>query len=358
MTSLLFTRSAASPARLRLRLLLIGACGLAVLGVLGGLLGLSYVGVLTSDVHARAQLLTTGDSLGVGSDVKYRGLRVGRVLRVRPGTTPEAEVVLMREHLDALPTDVRARVLPATLFGNEYVDLVPPQHPVTRTGGWEDGTVIAVDDSARTVRLMDTFSDTQRLLAAVDPAQLQGALAQLARALDGRGTDLGDFVAQADAVLTRWQQREPALYADLELLAADSRLLADLEPVLVDAVRDSIRVARTLAAQEEALATSLTNGRRLVAAVGDTLAAESQRLVRFLRASAATFAVFAQRHPSFELLLSKVPALLDNGAKAVSNGRIQMEGVLGPQLLDPYDADDCPRYRDLPGKNCRAGGGR
>ena len=46
-----------------------------------------------------------------------------------------------------------------------------------------------------------------------------------------------------------------------------------------------------------------------------------------------------------------------NGARAVRGGRIQMEGVLAPQLLDPYDSNDCPRYGDLAGPNC-AGGGR
>ena len=65
--------------------------------------------------------------------------------------------------------------------------------------------------------------------------------------------------------------------------------------------------------------------------------------------------VFAKRHPAFAALLRKVPVLLRNGAAAVKNGRIQMEGVLAPQLLDPYDASDpadCPTYRGLKGR-CR-----
>jgi hypothetical protein len=62
--------------------------------------------------------------------------------------------------------------------------------------------------------------------------------------------------------------------------------------------------------------------------------------------------VFALRHPAFETLLGKIPALLVNGARAVRNGRIQMEGVLAPQMLKPYDAQDCPRYGDLAGPNC------
>lgn len=348
-------------AALRLRLAVLGLAGLAALGLVAGVLALQTLGVLSGDVRVTVRLATVGDTLGINSDVKYNGLRVGRVTEVDPvaraGETgwdgPTATVLVAPEHADLIPAAVRARVLPGTLFGNEYVDLVAPA--ARAQAHLSDGDVVAADTSKATLRLMDTFSATQRLLAAVDPAQWDLALSQLADSLDGRGARLAQLVRDGDAFLGRWAALHPQVRRDLDLLAEDSDLLADVEPALVRALRDSRPLARTLVRQREATTTLLQGVSRLLdgeegmTAFLRTHGAETARL---LNASAANLEVFAQRHPAFAALLRKVPQLLRNGAAAVKNGRIQMEGVLAPQLLDPYDAGDpgdCPTYRGLRG---------
>ncbi|GAA1509105.1 MCE family protein [Nocardioides humi] len=362
MSEFLFAHSRLAPRTLRLRLAAAGVAGLLLLGAIAGVLGLQTLGVLSGDVRVTVQLPTVGDTLGINSDVKYDGLRVGRVIDVDPAG-PSAQVLVEPEHAGLIPAAVTARVLPGTLFGNEYVDLVadaetaatPQTAADSAPAHLADGAVVPADTSTATLRLMDTFSATQRLLAAVDPAQWDVALSQLADALDGRGARIAELVRDGNGFLGRWAELHPQVREDLDLLARDTDLVADVEPSLVRALRDTRPLARTLVRRHQEVS-------RLLAAVPALLDGEEgvttflrengALTARLLNATAANLEVFAERYPAFATLLRKVPALLRNGADAVRNGRIQMEGVLAPQLLDPYDAsdpEDCPTYRGLTG---------
>ncbi|KAB2811698.1 MCE family protein [Pimelobacter simplex] len=359
MSEFLFPHSRVDPVVLRLRLAAVGLAGFLVLGLFAGVLGLQTLGVLSGDVRVTVQLPTVGDTLGINSDVKYNGLRVGRVTQVDPAG-PTAEVLVAPEHAALIPAAVRARVLPGTLFGNEYVDLVAARSKAASTASTHlaDGAVVPADTSVKTLRLMDTFSATQRLLAAVDPAQWDVALSQLADALDGRGARIAELVRDGDAFLARWTALQPQVRRDLDLLTRDTDLAGDVEPQLVAALRDTRPLARTLVEQQDGTTALLTGTAALTDDVATFLRANGAATARLLNATAANLEVFAQRYPAFALLLRKVPVLLRNGAAAVENGRIQMEGVLAPQLLDPYDASDpadCPTYRGLRG---RCGGAR
>lgn len=364
MSELVLPHSRVPPKVLRLRLAVLGVVGLLLGGLYAGVLGLQAIGVLGPGTRVTVHLPTVGDTLGINSDVKFQGLRVGRVIEVDPAG-PTAQVVVEDEHAALIPASVTARVLPGTLFGNEYVDLVADEGRTARPAAaaangtaarphLTDGQRVPADTSRATLRLMETFAASQRLLAAADPAQWDVALSQLARALDGRGDDMAGFIADADRFLARWALLQPQLMTDLDLLATNARTLADLEPTMVQALRDSRPIARTLTEREEQTGALLTGTTALLQGPDGLTAFLRQhrpQTARMLRASAATLQAFAARSPAFAALLGKLPRLLQNGARAVENGRIQMEGVLAPQLLDPYDADDCPRYRDLPG-NC------
>jgi phospholipid/cholesterol/gamma-HCH transport system substrate-binding protein len=355
MSEFLFAHSKADPRTLRLRLAAVGVVGFLLLGALTGVLGLQTLGVVSDDVRVTVHLPTVGDTLGINSDVKYDGLRVGRVVEVDPAG-PSAEVLVAPEHAALIPATVAARVLPGTLFGNEYVDLVSSQSAATPTAAHlAEGTVVPADTSTATLRLMDTFSATQRLLAAVDPAQWDLALSQLADALDGRGARIAELVRDGNGFLGRWADLHPQVREDLDLLAQDTDLAADVEPQLVRALRDTRPLARTFVQQQAEVTALLADVPELLdgeEGVTTFLRDNRAATARLLNASAATLEVFAERYPAFAELLRKVPVLLRNGADAVKNGRIQMEGVLAPQLLDPYDpADpkDCPTYRGLTG---------
>lgn len=379
MSEFLFPHSTTDPRALRLRLAAVGVAGGLLVAAVLGVLGLQTLGVISDAARVTVQLPTVGDTLAINSDVKFNGLRVGRVIEVDPVARraetgwdgPTATVLVDTEHASFIPATVRARVLPGTLFGNDFVDLVaarPPAReketaaaiasPPAAASHLADGDVVEADTSVETLRLMDTLSATQRLLVAIDPAQWDVALSQLADSLDGRGARIAEMVTDGNGVLARWAGLQPQVRRDLDLLASNADLLADIEPQLVRTLADTRPLARTLVAQQEATSTLL---RGLVELLGGEhginrfLRANGDETARLLNATAANLEVFSERYPSFARLLQKVPALLRNGARAVQGGNIQMEGVLAPSFVDEYGPQDCPEYRGLRG---RCGGAR
>src|SRR5690349_16466291 len=68
-----------------------------------------------------------GSQLQVGSDVKLRGLVVGRVSSVSvTARGARLGLALAPEQVGLVPAGVSARLLPKTLFGERFVDLVSP----------------------------------------------------------------------------------------------------------------------------------------------------------------------------------------------------------------------------------------
>lgn len=350
MSSILFPNARPGSRSLRLRIAALGAVTGLMIGAVVAYLGGSYLGIFTNDMRIEAELTTTGDSLGVNSDVKFRGMRVGRVLKVETGTQPKARIVLMKEHAGMIPADVVARVLPGTLFGNEYVDLVS----AGRTDqAIQASAVVKADTSKETLRLMDTLTAAQRLLVAMNPAKLDTAISQLAAALDGRGADLGAFFGDANNVLATWQNHEPQFYRDLELLNASLDLMGDIEPQLVAAVHDSLPLARLIADRQQATTALLQDTGRLVNSLDGFLIDQAPSLPGLLTNMAAILTVMADADQRFEVSLGMLPTVLENGADAIKGHSIQMEAVVGAQFAKPYGPEDCPRYGSLKGRNCR-----
>lgn len=366
MSEFLFPHSRVDPRTLRLRLAAIGLAGGLLVGAVLGILGLQTLGVISDAARVSVQLPTVGDTLAINADVKYNGLRVGRVIEVDPIARaaetgwdgPTATVLVDTEHAALIPATVEARVLPGTLFGNDFVDLVAASTPTAGARHLADGDVVQADTSEQTLRLMDTLAATQRLLVSIDPAQWDVALSQLADSLAGRGSTIATMVADANGVLGRWADLQPQVRRDVDLLTTNADLLADIEPQLVRTLKDTRPLARTLVRQREGTTTLLRGLTELLGGedgVTAFLLDHGDETARLLNATAANLEVFAQRYPSFARLLQKVPQLLRNGAKAVQGGNIQMEGVLGPSFVGEYGPQDCPDYYGARGR-CPGGG--
>ncbi len=346
---------------LRLRLAALAAIAGLLFAAGSAWLALSFVGLVGRDVPVTVRVTTLGDSLGVNSGVKFRGLRVGRVLTLDhavDGGSYTAHVVIERQYAGQVPASVVARVLPGTIFGADFVDLVEPRS----SGGGaaparaiRAGAVIGPDTSAPTIRLMDTFSATQRVLGAIDPASMDQALSQLAAALDGRGEDIAGFVTRANRLLGEAGRAEPALYADLDLIADSLRTTADVEPALARTLRDSLPIARTIAAKAAGTERLLDSSTRLTGDMAVFLRDHGAELGAMLDAVMPTYRAFVGGIGPFETILRMAVTVLDNGAKAVKikDGAIQMRAQFLVDLMNPYSPADCPRYGSLKGSNCR-----
>lgn len=355
MSEFIFPRASRNQAALRLRLAALAVAVGVVFALGAGYLGLNYLGYVGNSVTVTVRVTTLGDSLGIGSSVKYRGLRIGRIVKVaqRRGADGAYAVTAVLDPSEAsnVPASVKARVLPGSIFGAEYVDL--ESSSAVSGGSVRNGDVIAADTSAEAVRVMSTLDSAQRILAAIDPSTLEESLSQLAGALDGKGASLHRFIAQASDLLKRSRSHEPALYADLNLLSTNLATTADLEPILAQALRAGLPTAAVISQNAQQLDASLTAGTDLTGNLAMFASQHGQSLANFLAAVDPTYGAFVNGISPFTRILQDAPAVLNNGAHAIRDHAIQMNAYFKADVRNPYTAADCPHYGALRGLNCR-----
>lgn len=133
---------------------------------------------------------TVGNEMHLGAEVKLRGVVVGEV-RAIDATGDGARLTLAMKPgtLAGVPADVRAQMLPTTLFGERFVALVPPKQPSGEA--LAAGAVIAQDRSSSAVELQQVLDNVLPMLTAVQPQKLSATLSAVSQALEGRGEKLG-----------------------------------------------------------------------------------------------------------------------------------------------------------------------
>ncbi|TMR26820.1 MCE family protein, partial [Actinomadura geliboluensis] len=211
-------------------------------------------------------------------------------------TGAKLELALKPELADRVPADVRARLLPTTVFGARYVSLAAP--PGSSAGPIEEGDVISEDRSENAVELSEVLNRTMDLLNTVQPAKLSATLNAMATALQGRGDQIGRNFEQLDAFLRKLNPEVPALARNLAELAEFSRHASDAAPDLLQALTDFTVTSRTLAEQRAA-----------IASLYDAVSGSSADLDGFLRANSGNIIALASAsRGSLELMRRYAPA--------------------------------------------------
>ena len=201
----------------------------------------------------------TGLQLSQGADVKVRGVVVGEVRSVgTEGSGATIRLALDPRTTPRIPADVGARLLPKTLFGERYVELVPPPgrdaaRPI------RDGAVITQDRSRTAVELERVLDQALPLLQAVRPDQLAATLGAISTALEGRGDRLGANVVRLDEYLKQLNPAMPTIAEDVRKLAVVLDGYDAALPDLLALLRDVTVTARTVTDQGQQLAAFLAD---------------------------------------------------------------------------------------------------
>jgi virulence factor Mce-like protein len=311
-------------------------------------------GMFAGQIHVSAIVDDAGGALTTGSDVKSRGVIIGEVTSISTADHG-VRIGLTVNGKDArrLPHEVMARILPATVFGTTFVDLVAEPDASTSTETLQAGQVIQQDRSVKTVELQDALDSTDRVLSAIDPAELSTTLSRVASALDGRGKWLGGTLETLDTYLARLEPHLPLLQEDLRLLGVNLHVLADTSPDLLKALDNSLTTTRTIADKRRQFTTTLTRAHRLVDTADGFLRTQQKQIKTTIGNSAITFdALYDYRH-----------GLPDGFRSFVTFGQRASQGFAdGPYLHTdvfvktggdvPYSAADCPRFGTASGDNC------
>ncbi len=180
-----------SPAgRLKLRRRLGGVAFLTVLALLVWLSLALYGKTFTPVATVTLYTDSAGNEMHLGAQVKVRGVQVGEVRQISSdGTGARLELALQPGALTHLPANISAQMLPTTLFGERYVDLVLPTAPSPQR--LASGSVIRQDRSSDALELEQVLNNLFPLLTAVQPDKLSVTLTAIAQGLQGRGAKLG-----------------------------------------------------------------------------------------------------------------------------------------------------------------------
>jgi len=295
--------------------------GVVFVGICAGLLTLSvlvYTKTFTSTVDVTLRAEEIGNQLVVPADVKLRGIVVGEVRAVHSdGRKATLDLALHPGDVRLIPPDVRARILPKTLFGEKFVDLVPPPHPAP--GHIAAGDVITQDRSSTAIELERVFDDLLPLLRTLKPAQINETLSAIADALQDRGEQLGANIELADGYLAKLNPHLPTLDADISGLADLAANLDRAAPDLLALAGNASVTSRTLATERQTLAQLIRSAQGFSTTTTRFLQRNANRLITLASVSRPTLQVLAAYSPEYPCLL-----------KGLTDFEPRVEGAFGP----------------------------
>ena len=329
------------------RLLGVIFIGLLVLGV--WLINAVFTQKFVSFDRVRLSTDTIGLQLPSRADVKVRGVIVGEVLDAKSEANgAELTLGIKPGWMGKIPQNVTASILPKTLFGEKYVELVVPQDPSKKA-------LTAGDHITQTqlpIEVERVLDDIYPLLRAVQPAELNYTLNALATALEGRGEAIGQNIETFDAYLKRMNPQVPALVEDLRLLAKVSGTYADVAPQIAETLRNTVKTGNTMVSREAKLHAFLQDVTSFSGTAKTFLDNNGSNIVRLGQLSKPQLELLNRYSPEFPCLLR---GLVDQAPRLASTFRgfvFHIDLITLPRQPRGYTAKDVPVLGADNGPNC------
>lgn len=261
-----------------------------------------------------------GHALPADADVKVRGVPVGQVRGISTdGDHVKVTLAIEPDRARTLPGNVTARLLPKTLFGERYVDLVLPDDP---KGTLSDVDSIAQDRRGNATELDRVLDGLLPVLQAVPPEKLSQTLGALNTALAGNGDQIGASLVDLGKVFHGVVEVQPELESSLRDLATFSQTYSEAAPEIIDAL-DALRTTgNTVVRRKDDIADGLSRIIQDVPTVRGFLEANRENVVALAADSRAGLDYLARYSPSlpcavrqFHTSLERSDAILGVGTK-------------------------------------------
>jgi phospholipid/cholesterol/gamma-HCH transport system substrate-binding protein len=337
------------------RLRLIGVAFLAVIGLLIWLSLALYNKQFTPVDMVTLHTDSVGNEMHPGGQVLVRGVQVGEVRSITAdGRGAVLKLAIQPGMVSQLPANVTAVMVPSTLFGERYVNLVLPQTPVPQRLG--NNAVIYQDRSRDAIEVETVLNHLLPELSAVQPQNLSVTLSAIAQALQGRGGELGRTLVQLNGYLRRMNPNLPALDAGIRELVQVTRTYNQAAPDIVQALSDFAVTSQTIAQQQADLS-----------ALFGTLTQSDQGLTSFLRQNQsniiglsahglATLKILERYAPEFPCVLRDLvrfePAMNKVLGAGTSQPGLHVHVNVVPDLGRYVPGKDTPVFGDNAGPHC------
>jgi virulence factor Mce-like protein len=337
--------------------------GGVLIAVLGGFLALTVVVYdkgFTASERVTLDVTNVGDQLTVPADVKLDGIVVGQVTReTATPTGAVAQLSMSPGDVSFIPENVTALILPKTLFGEKFVDLVIPADPSSRP--MFDHEVITEASSKAALEVETVFDNLLPLLREVAPAQLNETLSAIATALAGQENSLGNNFTVADRYLTKLNVHLPAIDADLSGLADLAANYSAAAPDLVTTLANFSTNAQTTTATAGELSTFLSATEGFSTLGTSVLNTNADDLIELAKISTPGLALTERYSPEFSCLFGDLAALdppLNSAFSSSGQDELHITLFDVPDrgaYSDPADLPTLNAPYTLPGPACYGG---
>ena len=338
----------------KLRYELIGVAYICLLVMFVALTVALYNKAFTPVVMAEVETGKSGLQLLPHSDVKIRGLIVGEVrsIQIRGNDHARINVALQPDKVGEIPHGVTARLIPKTLFGEKYVDLIPPAHADGH--GIAAGSIIHEDTSKESVEINQVLDDLMPLLNSLPPDKLNATLNALATALDGRGAQIGHSIDLVAKLLPKLNRSLPDIKHDIKRIGDVAKIANEAAPDVLRTLRNTVFTSRTIVAKRRTLAQTLTTGIGVTNNATQFVSNNADRLVGVNIASRDTLALLAKYSPEVPCVMAGLVKLKPRLEKAFGGGQPGLHATI--ELVKPRPPFkrglDAPQYGDHRNPRC------
>lgn len=256
----------------------------------------------------------SGLSLPERADVKLRGMIVGVVLDTRLENDKVVLTLGMDPQLiDRVPRDVRAEIIPKTLFGEKYVSLIP-------TGSGTGEHLRAgdkINDAVVPVEFEKFFNDIYPLLTAVPPEKVAYTLTALSNSLEGRGDALGQTFEKSNDYLKKYNPVNQQAVDDIVALGQVSQTYAREMDNFGELLENSAKVSQTVTDKEDDFEDFFKEGDKLADVLHAFLKAAGDDIIATARNSVQPLEVGAEYATMFPCWFKGQNALIDDVVNGV-----------------------------------------
>lgn len=283
---------------------------LAVVGIV--YVGGTYLGVvdkvLGRGVAVTMELPTSG-GLYVGSEVDYRGVKVGKVARM--DLTPSGVRVTLALHSDArVPRDAEVQVADLSAVGEQYVNFLPSgeRGPWLRDGDGIDPKHATLPPSTDVL-----LASLDRFTTSVDPDDLRTVVSELGTMFQGNAENLRTLVDSGSEFIGQALEHQDAT---IGLLDSGQQVLKTQQAHAGDIrafARGLKQVTASLKQADPDLRSLLQGGPATLTQVKSLVDGLNPVLPVFISNLVTTNQVLTARLPAIEQVLVSFPLVVKNG---------------------------------------------
>jgi phospholipid/cholesterol/gamma-HCH transport system substrate-binding protein len=292
----------------------------ALVTVIAGFLWLCsamFAGALTTTVPVTLAADRSGLVMESGAKVKLRGVPVGRVAGIEPGTNPvRLKLDLFPDDVDRIPANIEAQIRSTTIFGAKYVDLVYPDKPSAQHVS--AGAVLQSRNVSTEVNTV--FQNLVDVLDKIDAPKLNAILTAISDSVRGRGEQIGQAISATNHVLGEINPRMDTVSQDLRAAKGAADAYDSAAPDLLAAAKAFSTTSATITQHANDLDVLLLSTIGVSKAGIDLLAPNKDTLVNAVNVLEPTTNLLLKYSPEYACTLIGAKKFLDEDGYQVFGG--------------------------------------